>query len=84
MESAPEVRTHHLHVVSVDDPQWGEWFLFRDELRADEALRARYSDLKKGPQERFTDDRKGYTEAKNAFVDGVVRPPGPGRKVLRP
>jgi GrpB-like predicted nucleotidyltransferase (UPF0157 family) len=83
-ESAPEVRTHHLHVVGVDDPQWREWLLFRDELRADEALRTRYSDLKKGLQERFTDDRKGYTEAKNAFVDSVLRPRGPGRKVSRP
>jgi GrpB-like predicted nucleotidyltransferase (UPF0157 family) len=83
-ESAPEVRTHHLHVVSVDDPQWREWLLFRDELRANEALRASYSDLKKGLQERYTDDRKGYTEAKNAFVERVVRPRGPGRKGSRP
>jgi GrpB-like predicted nucleotidyltransferase (UPF0157 family) len=83
-ESAPEVRTHHLHVVGVDDPQWRQWLLFRDELRADEALRARYSDLKKGLQERFAEDRKGYTEAKNAFVDGVVGPRGPGRKASGP
>ena len=83
-ESAPEVRTHHLHAVCVDDPQWREWLLFRDELRADEALRASYSDLKKALHERFADDRKGYTEAKNAFVDGVARPRGPGRKVSRP
>ena len=82
-ESAPEVRTHHLHVVSVDDPQWHEWLSFRDELRANEALRASYSDLKKALQERFAEDRKGYTQAKNEFVDSVVRPPGPGREVLR-
>ena len=82
-ESAPEVRTHHLHVVSVDDPQWHEWLSFRDELRANEALRASYSDLKKALQERFAEDRKGYTQAKNEFVESVVRPPGPGREVLR-
>jgi GrpB-like predicted nucleotidyltransferase (UPF0157 family) len=84
-ESAPDVRTHHLHVVSVNDRQWREWLLFRDELRANEALRASYAVLKKDLQERFTDDRKGYTEAKNAFVESVVHPPrGPGRKVSRP
>jgi GrpB-like predicted nucleotidyltransferase (UPF0157 family) len=77
-ESAPELRTHHLHMVAVSDPQWRRWLLFRDELRADNALRARYSDLKRDLQERFTDDRKGYTDAKDAFVDGVVRQRSPG------
>jgi GrpB-like predicted nucleotidyltransferase (UPF0157 family) len=83
-ESAPEVRTHHLHVVAVGDPQWHRWLLFRDELRADDALRARYSDLKRDLQERFTDNRKGYTDAKDAFVDSVVRQRGPGRADSRP
>ncbi len=32
-ESAPEVRTHHLHVVEVNDPQWRQSLLFRDMLR---------------------------------------------------
>jgi GrpB-like predicted nucleotidyltransferase (UPF0157 family) len=38
---------HHLHVVAADDPQWCWWLLFRDALRADEALRARYARTKK-------------------------------------
>ena len=46
-ESAPDVRTHHLHVVAADDPQWCWWLLFRDALRADEALRTRYARTKK-------------------------------------
>ena len=71
-ESAPDVRTHHLHVVAADDPQWRGWLLFRDKLRADEALRARYAGLKKALQERYAGDRKGYTEAKNEFVRGLV------------
>jgi GrpB-like predicted nucleotidyltransferase (UPF0157 family) len=73
-ESAPDVRTHHLHVVAVGDPQWREWLLFRDELRADETLRARYAALKKDLQERFAEDRRGYTEAKNEFIRGLVHP----------
>jgi GrpB-like predicted nucleotidyltransferase (UPF0157 family) len=83
-ESAPEVRTHHLHVVGVDDQQWRDWLLFRDELRADKALRDMYADLKKSLQERFAEDRKGYTEAKNAFVASVVRQRGPGRGDSKP
>ncbi len=73
-ESAPNVRTHHLHVVAADDPQWREWVLFRDRLRADGALRARYAGLKKALKERYAEDRKGYTEAKNEFVRGLVHP----------
>ena len=72
-ESAPDVRTHHLHVV-VDDLQWREWLLLRDSLRADEMLRTRYSELKKALQERFAEDRRGYTEAKNKFIRGLVKP----------
>ena len=73
-ESAPDVRTHHLHVVSVDDAQWHQWVLFRDRLRADGALRARYAGLKKVLKERYAEDRKGYTEAKHEFVRGLVHP----------
>jgi GrpB-like predicted nucleotidyltransferase (UPF0157 family) len=73
-ESAPDIRTHHLHVVAVDDPQWREWLLFRDKLRADETLRARYAQLKRALQERFGEDRRGYTEAKNDFIRGLVDP----------
>ena len=70
-ESAPNVRTHHLHVVAIDDPQWRDYLLFRDKLRADEALRTRYTELKRALQERFAEDRKGYTSAKHDFIDGV-------------
>ena len=61
-------------MVAVDDPQWREWLLVRDKLRADEALRARYAELKKALQERFGEDRRGYTEAKNEFIRGLVPP----------
>lgn len=70
-ESSLDVRTHHLHVVAADDPQWHGWLLFRDELRADEELRARYAELKQALQERFAEDRKGYTNAKKEFIDGI-------------
>jgi GrpB-like predicted nucleotidyltransferase (UPF0157 family) len=67
-ESAPEVRTHHLHVVYADDPQWREYLLFRDMLRADETLRTRYAEIKKALRKQFAEDRKGYTNAKNEFI----------------
>ncbi len=71
-DSAPEVRTHHLHVVAADDPQWRDYLLFRDALRTDETLRARYAELKRILQERFVQDRKGYTDGKHEFIRGVL------------
>lgn len=71
-ESAPDVWTHHLHVVAVDDPQWREWLLFRDKLRADETLRAKYAQIKQALQERFAEDRKGYTSEQNEFIRGLL------------
>jgi GrpB-like predicted nucleotidyltransferase (UPF0157 family) len=76
-ESAPEVRTHHLHIVSVDDPQWDAYLRFRDRLRADERIANQYCALKRALQEQFLHDRHSYTRAKQSFVQSVLagRPP---------
>jgi GrpB-like predicted nucleotidyltransferase (UPF0157 family) len=72
-ESAPEFRTHHLHLVTIDDPQWRNYLLFRDMLRADEKFRMRYARLKKSLQEQFSGDRGSYTAAKHDFIRGILR-----------
>jgi GrpB-like predicted nucleotidyltransferase (UPF0157 family) len=66
-------RTHHLHLVTIDDPQWGNYLRFRDILRAEPSVRTRYGELKLALQERFGQDRLGYTRAKEAFIRGVVQ-----------
>ena len=71
-ERAPRVRTHHLHLVTIDDPQWANYLRFRDSLRADVALRSEYASLKRKLRERFAGDRQGYTEAKDAFIRRVL------------
>ena len=71
-ECAPEVRTYHLHVVAVDDPQWRNYLRFRDMLRGDETLCVRYGALKRALQERFAQDRSGYTSAKHGFIRDVL------------
>lgn len=71
-ESTPDVRTHHVHVVTIDDPQWRRYLCFRDGLRGDEALRARYATLKRDLQEKFPLDRRAYTVAKDEFVREVL------------
>ena len=71
-ECSPEVRTHYLHVVAIDDPQWRNYLRFRDILRADDRVRARYGEIKKILQEQFAQDRKAYTDGKIDFIRGVL------------
>lgn len=71
-ECAPEVKTHHLHVVTIDDPQWRNYLCFRDLLAVDAALRAEYGALKRVLGERFGDDRQNYTRAKADFIRAVI------------
>jgi GrpB-like predicted nucleotidyltransferase (UPF0157 family) len=73
-ESAPAGRTHYLHLVTLDDPQWTNDLRFRDRLRADALLRAEYAALKRALQERFAGDLRGYAAAKEAFVRRVLDP----------
>jgi GrpB-like predicted nucleotidyltransferase (UPF0157 family) len=71
-ESAPEVRTHHLHIVTIHDPQWDGYLRFRDRLRADERIASQYSALKRALQQQFPHDRHRYTRAKRSFVQNVL------------
>jgi GrpB-like predicted nucleotidyltransferase (UPF0157 family) len=61
-------RTHHLHVVVHRGPAWRERLRFRDALRADPVLAARYVALKADLAVRHPADREAYTQAKAAFV----------------
>lgn len=76
-ESRPEVRTHHLHIVTLDDPQWANYLLFRERLRTDDALRDEYATLKRTLQASFAHNRRGYTEAKAPFIRLVLGENGP-------
>jgi GrpB-like predicted nucleotidyltransferase (UPF0157 family) len=74
-ESAPNVRTHHMHVVAIEDPQWHNYLRFRDLLRADEGSRTKYAKLKQDLQQQFSQDRQSYTAAKHAFIRGMLQRP---------
>ncbi len=71
-ESSALVRTHHLHLVARDDPQWDNYLAFRDYLRADEAARDRYAAVKRELASRFALDRKAYTAAKVEVIEALL------------
>ncbi len=65
-------RTHHLHVVVFGSTVWVARLKFRDALRADATLAARYAGLQQDLADRHRLDREAYTAAKADFVRAVV------------
>ncbi len=66
--SSPDVRIVHVHIVGYDTQDWRNYVDFRDELRKDPLLRDQYADVKRTLSRRFSNDRKAYKTAKNAFA----------------
>lgn len=64
-------RTHHLHLVVFGGEPWVRWLQFRDALRSDATIAARYEHLKRTLAEQHRHDREAYTHAKTAFIDEV-------------
>lgn len=72
MRSVDGRRTHHLHIVVVDGPNWHRYLRFRDRLRSNAPLAQSYALLKAELAVRFEHDREAYTDAKSAFVACVL------------
>lgn len=62
----------HLHAVELGSHLWLEHLAFRDALRSDPALRARYQSLKLQLAHAFADDKAAYSAAKDPFVQSVI------------
>lgn len=62
----------HLHAVARGGSFWNRHLAFRDALRADPVLAARYGALKRLLAARFPLDREAYTEAKGGFIREVL------------
>jgi GrpB-like predicted nucleotidyltransferase (UPF0157 family) len=81
----PEARTHHLQVVEQGHPHARALLAFRDMLRADAGLRREYAGLKDQLARQHPEGRNAYTNAKSAFIGGVLRQAGiepPARDLL--
>lgn len=65
------VRTHHIHMVEADFPQW-ESLAFRDYLRAHPGAGAEYAALKRRLASEFPNDRTAYTEGKSKFIARIT------------
>lgn len=65
-------RTHHLHLVPIDSPEWRRPLAFRDYLKAHPDVAAEYASVKIDLARRYRDDREAYTQAKRPFIDHVM------------
>ena len=64
-------RTHHIHMVERDFPQW-EALLFRDYLIAHPDVAQQYLEVKLRLAAEFPNDRTAYTDGKGEFVRRVT------------
>jgi len=65
-------RSHHVHVTETDGEMWRR-LAFRDYLRAHPEEAETYERLKIRLAAEHQKDREAYTDAKSAYVEGVMR-----------
>jgi GrpB-like predicted nucleotidyltransferase (UPF0157 family) len=65
-------RTHHLHLVPAETPDWFGPIAFRDYLRAHADVAQEYEALKQSLAKEHRLDREAYTEAKRPFVERIT------------
>jgi len=70
--SEPDIRTNHIHIVQKNDIQWDNYLYFRDKLNSDQQIAKQYNNLKEQLENKYKDNRKEYTKAKNDFINKVV------------
>ena len=72
MRHADGRRTHHLHLVVFGGGEWVRHLQFRDLLRDNAGIAARYGRLKEEMAGQYRHDREGYTAAKAAFINEIL------------
>jgi GrpB-like predicted nucleotidyltransferase (UPF0157 family) len=70
--SPPGERRHHLYLVPETATELQRHVAFRDALRADPTLRAKYAAFKSALAARHRNNRDAYSEAKSGFIMEVL------------
>ena len=72
-KGSDEIRTHHVHIFQVGDPQIKRHLNFRDYLIAYPDKAREYCELKKQLASQFREDIENYTEGKSEFIEDIDR-----------
>lgn len=67
-----DIETYFIHIEDKNSRIWQHHILFRDymNLNPDEVIK--YSDLKEELAQNFVYDRKGYTKAKETYIEKII------------
>ena len=65
-------RTHYIHIVEENSEKWLNFILFKKHLLAHPEVVKEYEDLKVELSNKYKDDRKSYTKAKNEFIANII------------
>ncbi len=68
-----EIRTNHIHVLTVEDPAWQNYLNFRDYLNAFPEEARRYARLKVDLAASCSNDRGAYTQGKQALIQELLQ-----------
>ena len=68
-----EPRTHQVHMLEREGPEWGRMLLFRDFLRAHVEARRAYADLKQRVATVHSADVERYTKEKGPFIEKIIK-----------
>lgn len=66
-------RTHQIHFYELEGEGWRRELAFRDHLRTHTVDAMRYEFLKRELASKFASDREAYTEAKDEFIQEILR-----------
>ena len=67
-----EIRTHHVHIVEIDNPAWGNYINFRDYLNDNPQKAKLYDDLKQTLFQQYADNRGFYTAGKQDLINQLL------------
>jgi GrpB-like predicted nucleotidyltransferase (UPF0157 family) len=67
-----DIETYFIHIEDTNSRIWQHHILFRDYMKLHPEEVVKYSDLKENLAQKFCDDRKGYTQAKDVYIEQII------------
>jgi GrpB-like predicted nucleotidyltransferase (UPF0157 family) len=67
-----ENRTHYLHIMEKNHPEWKNHILFRDYLKSNPKVAKEYERIKRELAKKYESDRGKYTEGKSKFIQKII------------
>ena len=67
-----DIETYFIHIEDKNSIIWQHHILFRDYMNFNPEEVTKYSELKENLAQKFCDDRKSYTKAKEAYIEKII------------